>query len=307
MSDVAAATLLPSACQASQPPKPAASTGPSLWSHGGFSFKDLLDIVNPLQHLPVIGSIYRYLTGDEPSGGARIVGDAIYGGPIGFGVGVVTTMLTDRQGEDLGEQVLASVFGPSSAERANEPSVAKSTPTAAQVAARSASLSGSTLPVALAAQGAGASHGNANTQTPAQAVRLAAKLYRSPATPTPSKVIKKTATHHVMAKNPRFERQMTTTRTADGRVLNNHPVPLELSSNLLPPTSLASTPAHPAVQPKVSSPPMARSAATGVTPDTNPIARKMLEALDKYEQLKKKQEQEDNAKEAVPPKVDLSL
>lgn len=306
MSDVAAATLLPSACQASQPPKPAASTGPSLWSHGGFSFKDLLDIVNPLQHLPVIGSIYRYLTGDEPSGGARIVGDAIYGGPIGFGVGVVTTMLTDRQGEDLGEQVLASVFGPSSAERANDTSIAKSTPTAEQ-SAQTASLNGSTLPVALAAQGAVASHGNANTQTPAQAVRLAAKLYRSPAPSNVPNIPKKTSTQHFIAKNAQFDRQMTTTRTADGRVLNNHPVPLELSSNLLPPTSLASTPAHPAVRPKVSSPPMARSAAAGVTPDSNPIARKMLEALDKYEQLKKKQEQEDNAKEAVPPKVDLSL
>ena len=29
-----------------------------------FSFHDLLDIVNPLQHLPVIGTIYRAITGD---------------------------------------------------------------------------------------------------------------------------------------------------------------------------------------------------------------------------------------------------
>ena len=59
-----------------------------MWSHGSFSFKDLLDIVNPLQHLPVVGSIYRYLTGDEPAAGTRIIGDALYGGPIGFGVSV---------------------------------------------------------------------------------------------------------------------------------------------------------------------------------------------------------------------------
>src|ERR1700749_1104723 len=36
------------------------SSGPTLWAHGGFSFKDLLDIVNPLQHIPVVGSVYRY-------------------------------------------------------------------------------------------------------------------------------------------------------------------------------------------------------------------------------------------------------
>src|SRR5215472_3591610 len=91
---------------------PAPAKGPTLWAHGTFGFKDLLDIINPLQHLPIIGSVYRYLTGDEPSGGARIVGDAIYGGPIGFGVGVVTTMLTDEDGRDLGERTLAAVFGP---------------------------------------------------------------------------------------------------------------------------------------------------------------------------------------------------
>jgi hypothetical protein len=105
VSNVAAAT-------AAQPAAQPASGGLPLWSHGSFSFKDLLDIVNPLQHLPVIGSVYRYLTGDEPSGGARIIGDSLYGGPIGFGVSVVSTALfTDSHG-DLGERALAAVFGP---------------------------------------------------------------------------------------------------------------------------------------------------------------------------------------------------
>src|SRR5690348_17165865 len=83
VSDVAAVAATPPT--AAPPASP--SSGPlglSLWSHGGFSFKDLLDIVNPLQHLPIVGSIYRYLTGDEPAAGTRIIGDALYGGPIGF-------------------------------------------------------------------------------------------------------------------------------------------------------------------------------------------------------------------------------
>jgi hypothetical protein len=84
-----------------------------MWSHGSFSFKDLLDIVNPLQHLPVVGSIYRYLTGDEPAAGTRIIGDALYGGPIGFGVSIASTaLLTNSSGQDLGERLLADVFGP---------------------------------------------------------------------------------------------------------------------------------------------------------------------------------------------------
>jgi len=42
-------------------------------------------------------------------------------------------------------------------------------------------------------------------------------------------------------------------------------------------------------------------------PVTNPIAKKMLDALDKYERLKKQQEQDDKAKEQAPAGVDLSL
>ena len=37
------------------------------------SFWDFLDIINPLQHLPVIGPIYRHVSGDEMNGTARIL------------------------------------------------------------------------------------------------------------------------------------------------------------------------------------------------------------------------------------------
>ncbi len=47
------------------------------------TFGDLLDAVNPLQHLPVISTIYRGLTGDTINPGARTVGGLIYGGPAG--------------------------------------------------------------------------------------------------------------------------------------------------------------------------------------------------------------------------------
>ena len=30
------------------------------------SFKDVLDTINPLQHIPIINTIYRELTGDQP-------------------------------------------------------------------------------------------------------------------------------------------------------------------------------------------------------------------------------------------------
>src|ERR1700753_1581635 len=51
---------------------------------GGFSlhtaFHDLLDIVTPLQHLPVVGTLYRAITGDTIGTVEKIAGDALYGG-----------------------------------------------------------------------------------------------------------------------------------------------------------------------------------------------------------------------------------
>lgn len=54
----------------------------------GLGFRDIVDIINPFQHLPLIGEIYRNVTGDQISDGARHAGHALYGlalgGPLGM-------------------------------------------------------------------------------------------------------------------------------------------------------------------------------------------------------------------------------
>src|ERR1700722_15916686 len=105
MTDAAAAAL-------SQTTTLPAVAHPSAWHNGNsFSFRDILDIVNPLQHIPIVGSLYRWATGDRPGEAAQIAGDALYGGPIGVGVGLVSAAMEDSQGRDLGERVLVSLFG----------------------------------------------------------------------------------------------------------------------------------------------------------------------------------------------------
>lgn len=74
-------------------------------------FSDFLDVINPLQHIPVIGSIYRAITGDEISGPARIVGGALFGGPIGFVGGIINAIAAEASGDDLGELAIAALFG----------------------------------------------------------------------------------------------------------------------------------------------------------------------------------------------------
>ncbi|MGH6718609.1 MAG: hypothetical protein ACREER_04775 [Alphaproteobacteria bacterium] len=88
-----------------------ADGGVSQQAAGTFGFADLLDIVNPLQHLPVIGMLYREWTGDEISGPARILGDTLFGGPLGLIVGVIESIIESTTGETVGAHLYAAAFG----------------------------------------------------------------------------------------------------------------------------------------------------------------------------------------------------
>ncbi len=73
----------------------------------GFSFLDLIDVVNPLQHLPVIGPLYRSLTGDTLDPLPRIAGSTLFFGPVGAGISVANVVVEQSTGKDVGGHVLA--------------------------------------------------------------------------------------------------------------------------------------------------------------------------------------------------------
>jgi hypothetical protein len=75
----------------------------------GPSFKDILDIINPLQHIPVISTIYQDLTGDKPGAAAQMAGAALYGGPIGVIGAFINTAIENRTGESVGQYVVSAV------------------------------------------------------------------------------------------------------------------------------------------------------------------------------------------------------
>ncbi len=69
-----------------------------------FSFWDLVDVVNPLQHIPIVNNIYRKVTGDEIGSVARVAGGAVFGGVIGALVGGVNAIAAHESGgKDLTE------------------------------------------------------------------------------------------------------------------------------------------------------------------------------------------------------------
>ena len=74
-----------------------------------FTFNDLIDIINPLQHLPVVSTIYRAITGDEISTHARAIGGGLYGGPLGMLAAGAIMAIEEAAGTNPSEQ-LAALF-----------------------------------------------------------------------------------------------------------------------------------------------------------------------------------------------------
>ena len=93
------------------------------WSSDTPSFKDFLDVVNPLQHIPIVSNIYQSLTGDTQSQGSKIAGGTLFGGPIGFITSLIDSIVQGETGKDIGGNIMAAVNGegvktPSSSEQA---------------------------------------------------------------------------------------------------------------------------------------------------------------------------------------------
>jgi len=80
-----------------------------------FDFEDVLDIFNPLQHIPIVSSLYQEQTQDEISNDAKAVGDIFFGVLTGgvFGVlsAVGNAILKQETDKDVGEHLIAFVSG----------------------------------------------------------------------------------------------------------------------------------------------------------------------------------------------------
>ena len=92
------------------PPAPAGTSK-------GLTFSEILSDLNPLQYLPVVGTIYRAVTGDTVPKPLREAGSVLVGGLMGGPIGLVVSLatlafekLTGIDFEDLEQRVIASVM-----------------------------------------------------------------------------------------------------------------------------------------------------------------------------------------------------
>ncbi len=82
-----------------------------LFGKDGFTFFDFLDIVNPLQHIPVVNTIYRSITGDQIDPGSKIAGGTVFGGPFGAALAGVDVAVEYGTGKDIADHAVAFFSG----------------------------------------------------------------------------------------------------------------------------------------------------------------------------------------------------
>lgn len=87
----------------------------SLWQDSDFSFGDFLDVINPLQHIPIVSTIYRNLSGDRIGMAPRVIGGALWGRIGGFVAGVINSVVEWLTGKDIGDHIFAAIWGKPSA------------------------------------------------------------------------------------------------------------------------------------------------------------------------------------------------
>jgi hypothetical protein len=88
-------------------------------------FSDLLAAINPIQHIPIVGSIYRAITGDTMSPTAEVVGGALFGGIIGAVTSLADVVFAQATGKNVGDTVLSWLGFDSNASKTQ---LAKATP-----------------------------------------------------------------------------------------------------------------------------------------------------------------------------------
>ncbi len=111
----------------------------------GFGFDDFLDIINPLQHIPGLSTFYRELTGDEISPGSRMIGGALFGGPIGFVASLINSAVEDATGRDVGEHMVA-LFSDDATETAPDAAVMIAETPADAASAANVAMEGAVAP-----------------------------------------------------------------------------------------------------------------------------------------------------------------
>jgi len=246
-------------------------------SEQSFSFRDFLSVINPLQHIPIVGSIYRAITGDTVSPASRVIGGFIFGGPLGLVASALNAAVEQTKGKDLGDQALAMLVPDKAAPGPAEPSQF------AQAASLPAARSGDDAPIDTAAPEAQAPTPPISTVPLGADRTLGASLLRQP--PGADRTL------------PSQGRTLVDYRNFTGRPLpvidtnrsaGSHSTPVRLQPSAPLPERMRTIAPSPAKEARDSEPAPASSASSNNAETSNPPAANdefvaaMSRGLDRY-------------------------
>ena len=287
------------------------------------SFSEFLSAINPLQHIPVVGTIYRAITGDIPPPAARVVGGLLLGGPLGLVASAADAILEQASGKDLGGHAMAmlGLDHDSSPTPAAGPQYAAQTSPAADAApgTDSATASGSAtppVPAAVAAAPAPAAEPTPPAATsPSSAPQTAAApggiapVSRALLGHTPPPLSPMAAMGGPASPFSNGIKQPAGWTLADYQANAGHPMPQNASTNgtvrntpvpLQTTVPLAGDVAHmaltPLVAPTAAAPasnqaPAPSTPAAATDPSESWVAQAMMRNLDRYRDMMKQQNQ----------------
>jgi len=78
-----------------------------------FGFSDILDMINPLHHIPLVSTLYRNITGDEIKPISKIIGGSVFGGIAGAGSALVNIIIEEETGRDITSNIMHLASGES--------------------------------------------------------------------------------------------------------------------------------------------------------------------------------------------------
>jgi hypothetical protein len=247
---------------------------------GEMSFWDFLDVINPLQHIPIVNTLYRNLTGDTIQPAARVMGGILYGGVVGGAAAIANAVVEQSSGEDLGDQTLAALgFGgdahpaASVATAANAGGAATAASPAQPATPQAAPVLAAANPSSVASAAAANANQSANQSNVGAPIKLAAASMARPPIGAPANTA---ATASLMAANP---------QTSNAAAIAASKMPAR-------DTPLASSTLVKHAAPKYAAPmpgsiPVNAQAASNVNGSPEALSETMMRNLAKYEQSRK--------------------
>jgi hypothetical protein len=90
-------------------PEAKANSDQSFFGKDGLTFRDVIDAVNPLNHIPIVSDLFASATEHKPSTASKLIGGTLLGGPIGFVASLATVMFENATGESPTQAAYAAL------------------------------------------------------------------------------------------------------------------------------------------------------------------------------------------------------